>query len=262
MDEEPLAGGQMNAVVRVGDTVRRRVGEWTATVHQLLRHAREQGVTWVPEVRGYDEKGREILSYLPGEVPHGMPAWAWSENVLTDVARALRQWHDASARFDTEGAVWGFDAHAPGEVICHNDFAPYNCVFRDGRFAGAIDFDLCSPGPRLWDIVYTAYRFVPLMPPAVSGVAEGAGEQSPFALPEIRSRLDVFLTAYAEGRTSLLFRHDAVVDTAVERLRAIAAWTADHVMKTGNVALENHAQMYRAHAEWIDNRLRSELAGI
>ena len=126
-----------------------------------------------------------------------MPNWAWSETVLTDVARALRQWHDASSGFDTEGAIWGLDAHAPREVICHNDFAPYNCVFIDGRFVGAIDFDLCSPGPRLWDMAYTAYRFVPLMPPAGAEVADAEQERSPFAPSEVRSRLHLFLATYS-----------------------------------------------------------------
>jgi len=27
---------------------------------------------------------------------------------------------------------------------------------------------------------------------------------------------------------------------------------------TGNLALANHARMYRAHAEWLDNGFRSE----
>jgi Ser/Thr protein kinase RdoA (MazF antagonist) len=47
-------------------------------------------------------------------------------------------------------------------VICHNDFAPYNAVFRDGRLRGVIDFDTISPGARVWDVAHAVYRFVPL----------------------------------------------------------------------------------------------------
>jgi aminoglycoside phosphotransferase (APT) family kinase protein len=148
-----------------------------------------------------------------------MPEWVWSSVVLTDVARALRQWHDATCQFDLVDAVWGFDAREPGEVICHNDFAPYNCVFRGGRFAGAIDFDLCSPGPRLWDIAYTAYR-------------------------------------YAADSVPVGYSHATVFAMVIQRLGAIAAWTTSHVARTGNTALEKHAQMYLAHAQWIDNELR------
>jgi hypothetical protein len=46
---------------------------------------------------------------------------------------------------------------------------------------------------------------------------------------------------------------------AIQRLGAIAAWTTSHVTRTGNTSLEKHAQVYLAHAKWIDNKLRSEL---
>jgi hypothetical protein len=53
-----------NAVVRVGDTVRRTAGPWTPAVHALLRHVRAEGFTQVPEPRGLDEHGREVLSSM------------------------------------------------------------------------------------------------------------------------------------------------------------------------------------------------------
>lgn len=46
------------------------------------------------------------------------------------------------------------------EVICHNDFAPYNFVYKDQLPYALIDFDL--PGPRLRDIAYAAYWMTPL----------------------------------------------------------------------------------------------------
>ena len=52
-------------------------------------------------------------------------------------------------------------------MICHNDFATYNLIARDGRLVGAIDFDFASPGPRLWDLAYLAYRIVPFAEDAV-----------------------------------------------------------------------------------------------
>jgi len=252
--EMPLSGGHMSTVVRVGDTVRRSAGRWTPTVHRLLAHARARGVSWVPEPLGYDELGREVLSFTPGDVPHQMPPWVWSEPVLTDVARALRQWHDATADFEASGSVWSLESREPREVICHSDFAPYNCVFRAGRFAGAIDFDLCAPGPRLWDIAYTAYRFVPLMPPVGSDLPDGAGERSPFDVGQGGVRLDAFLSAYAGGDVARKFSHAAVVRAVIERLGALAAWTTSHAAKTAQSELASHAEMYRAHAEWLARR--------
>ena len=54
----------------------------------------------------------------------------------------------------------------PVEVICHGDFAPYNCIFDKGQLIGIIDFDNAHPGPRLWDLVYALYRFAPITAPS------------------------------------------------------------------------------------------------
>ena len=67
-DEEiRLAGGNLGGAVRVGDTVRRPVGPWTPAVHALLGHLAGR-VPNIPRVLGFDDRGREILSYLPGRV--------------------------------------------------------------------------------------------------------------------------------------------------------------------------------------------------
>ena len=260
MKEEVLHGGHMNRVVRVGDTVRRVPGDCTPTIHRLLTHVSERGVTWVPEPLGYDDLGREILTFIPGTVPHEMPEWVWSEVVLTDIARSLRQWHDATTGFDVAGSTWGLDAREPREVICHNDFAPYNCVFRDGRFVGAIDFDVCAPGPRLWDIAYTAYRFVPLMPSLDASDVPDAGERSPFGMLAMRARLETFLGAYGAVGEAVHFAPSEVIASAIERLRALASWTTEHARVNGVAALANHGEMYLAHARWLSASAPDSLA--
>lgn len=241
----------MNRVVRVGNTVRRVAGPWTATTQRLLAHVRARGFELVPEPFGIDEQGREVLSFLAGQVPHEMPSWVWSDAALADVAQALRRWHDATADFDADDATWQLPAREPREVVCHNDFAPYNCVFEDGRLVGVIDFDLCAPGARLSDLAYTAYRFVPLQPPRDANVDDGGQERSPFALSALRSRLETFLTAYSGGAHEPSYSADAVISAAVERLQGSAAWTEQHCAATGNRELEHHARMYRAHAHWL-----------
>lgn len=55
--------GCVNPVVRIGDTVRRPVHRWTPAVHALLRYLEAVGFSGVPRVLGFDELGREVLSF-------------------------------------------------------------------------------------------------------------------------------------------------------------------------------------------------------
>ena len=239
--------GNMNqAVERIGNKIHRAASPQTATIHRLLAHVRAQGVDWVPEPHGFDEQGREVLDYLPGEVVHVPTPWLRNPDVLVTIAQALRQWHDATASFSRESDdVWWQEDIAPVEVICHVDFAPYNHVFDDGEFVGAIDFDLCTPGPRLWDLAYTAYRYVPLTPGRDDAVADGpAPDRSGFSHAEQRERLEAFVAAYGlPGVTA-----DAVLEVIPVRLDAMADWCAGQ----DSAALRQNGVMYRAHARWVE----------
>ena len=139
----------MNSVRRTDDGVSRLAGPWTHTIHRYLNHLAVAQIDWVPRVIGIDGN-REILSFVVGDVPtYPLPDWVWTDETLADAARHLRALHDASIAFDRTGASWQLPTHEPVEVICHNDFAPHNLVFDNGRVVGAIDFDTSSPGPRL-----------------------------------------------------------------------------------------------------------------
>lgn len=213
--EEVLTGGNMTAVVRVGDTVRRTAGPWTPTIHAFMNHLRASGFTMVPQPLGLDDRGREIISLLPGApATYPLPDFAWSEATLTAVARTLRAFHDASLGFTAPpGGGWQWPALDPAEVICHNDFAPYNLMFEDGTLTGVIDLDLASPGPRVRDMAYTAYRFVPLADPANPDV--------PFPGAEAQAqRLAAFCAAYGEPRVESL----DLLASAIARLRELVAF--------------------------------------
>jgi len=76
-DEQVLTRGGVTHVVRVGDTVRRTVRPSTGTVHAYLAHLNGAGFDGAPEPLGYDEQGREVLSFVPGDVPdEPLPDWA------------------------------------------------------------------------------------------------------------------------------------------------------------------------------------------
>lgn len=108
-DEQVLAEGGVTHVVRVGDTVRRPVRPFTATIQSFLHHLWVQGINFVPEPLGYDEQGREVLRFVPGDVPvEPLPDWATTETVLAELARLVRRLHDAAAGWvPPPDAVWG-----------------------------------------------------------------------------------------------------------------------------------------------------------
>jgi aminoglycoside phosphotransferase (APT) family kinase protein len=233
-EPEQLVGGNMGAVVRLGDTVLRRAGEWTPAVHRLLRHLNAAGVPGVPEPLGTTDDGREVLSFVEGIVPaYPMPGWVWTETALVSSARLLRQVHDASVGVDRSGP-WRSEVHEPPEVICHNDFATYNLVFDDGRVVGAIDWDFASPGPRLWDLAYLAYRIVPL---SAQDHADG------FTDDERRARLETLLAAYGTSATP-----EEVAAVLRRRLVDLADFTDRMADALAKPELHDHAGIYRDDA--------------
>ena len=213
VDEEILAGGNVTRVVRIGGTVRRAMGAWSAAVHDLLRHLEARGFEGAPRFMGVDAEGREMLTFVAGEIGHyPLPDYMWSDTVLVAVARLLRDYHAATRDYlPPPEACWLLPAVYPPEVICHNDFAPYNMVFRDGLPRAIIDFDTAAPGSRIWDVAYAAYRFVPLSY-APDMVARGLAD-----VAEQRRRLHLFCDGYG-----LPNPHD-VPATAVLRLEALNA---------------------------------------
>jgi Ser/Thr protein kinase RdoA (MazF antagonist) len=238
----------MGGAVRLGATVRKRAQPQSATIQRLLSHVRAQGVTWVPEPLGTDEQGRDVWSFIAGEVVHDQPSWLWSIDLLTTVARRLREWHDATATFERRpDDVWWWPGKLPAEVICHVDFAPYNHVFQDGRFVGAIDFDICYPAPRLWDLAYTAYRYLPLTPHVDDDVDDGSSARTRLSPPEIHDRIAALLDAYAMRDRHLRYSASALLGYVSPRLIAMADWCDRQI----DAALHADGVMYRAHAHWL-----------
>lgn len=227
----------MGPVTRLGGEVRRTAGPWTANVHRLLEAYAAAGITETPRPLGFTADGRERLTFLPGVVPNDpLPEWVWATSVLDDAGRLLRRLHDASVALAGLCEGWRSPVREPAEVVCHNDFAPYNLVFGGGRLIGVIDFDYCAPGPRAWDLAYLAYRLVPLT--GGTEVAEPASERGRAV------RLERLLASYgAEIPPSEL------LGVVVERLRALAEFSVAASIELGNPELADHARAYRADAE-------------
>ena len=164
-------------VVRVGDTVRRPVGPHSPLVHALLTHLESIGFEGAPRFLGIDGAGREVLSYIDGEVAgRPRPPWIADETRLASVGRLVRAYDDAAASFasppdalpdtlpDDPPGIPPAPAYPP-ELIGHVDITPENVVFRDGRAHALIDFDLAKPATRADEMLNAMLWWAPLSDP-------------------------------------------------------------------------------------------------
>ena len=161
--------------VRVGDTVRRSSDRWSTAVVDLLQHIERAGFDGAPRALGFDEQGREVLTFIEGVDGRGteflpieggrfdlrLPDFVWRDDVLVHLGGLLRAYHDAAATFPWAGRDWCFEPREPVETICHNEVFPANTVFRDGVPVAFIDWDTATPGPRAWELGWVAWRWVP-----------------------------------------------------------------------------------------------------
>ena len=170
VDEEiALVGGAGAGLVRVGDTVRRPARPSSAAVRALLLHLEAVGFDGAPRHLGVDERGRDVLTFVEGDVPlPPYPPWALTDTALDSLGRLLRRFHDATADFD-QGSTSGWSKEwadpRGGPVVCHDDLFPENVVFRDGHVVALIDLAEAAPGRPLWDLAVAAQEWAPLHAP-------------------------------------------------------------------------------------------------
>jgi hypothetical protein len=204
-----LPGGLTNAglVTRVGHTVRRPRRHTSPATWALLDHLERVGFDGAPRFLGVDDRGREILSFIPGEaVLEPYPDWALTDEALVSVAELLRRYHDAASSFDSAG--WTWPDFVPEEfrdgLVSHNDPNLDNVIFSGGVAVGLIDFDLASPGSAVWDVTCSARLWAPLRdePDAPEAVRGRALE-----------RLRIFVDAYGLPRRDRARVVDAAIHT-------------------------------------------------
>jgi hypothetical protein len=146
-------------------------------MHELLAHLESAGFAEAPRFLGIDGSGREVLSYIDGEVAgHPRPAWIADETRLASVGRLVRACDDASASFSPAPDLLPGTAGAepegippapayPPELIGHADITPENVVFRDGRAFALIDFDMACPVIRADEMFSAMMWWAPLFDP-------------------------------------------------------------------------------------------------
>jgi aminoglycoside phosphotransferase (APT) family kinase protein len=157
--EEVLHGGAVNpSVVRVGDTVRRTPSAATPAVHDLLRHLETKGFDGSPRALGFDDQGREMLSFIEGHVSLDgeWPDVLHRDEGLIAVVELVARFHDAVADYAPEPPL------APGEIVCHGDPGPWNIVWHHDEPIALIDWDFATRAAPMYDVSYIAFEMVPL----------------------------------------------------------------------------------------------------
>jgi hypothetical protein len=223
MTEERLPGGRSFGAVRVGDEVRRPAQPWTATVHSVLGHLEEVGFAGAPRVRGMDDRGRERLTFLPGQTlgeTMPWPQWLRSDDALRQVGAWLRRLHDATVTFrPAADPVW-FTGRSwrPGLLIAHLDASPWNAVWDGDGLVGFIDWDTASPSRREDDLAFSALTWVPLLTVELAEQV-GFGDAA-----DRHRRLHLFLDAYgyAGDRTEVRDALIGRVERNVAMIRQLA----------------------------------------
>ncbi len=207
--EQRLGGGRSSTgVVRIGDTVHRPTGPWTPTIHAYLRHVRAAGFTAAPEVIGLDERGREVLRYIPGDTwgdtidpdepktdlptMRPWPAATRSDGALAATGRLLAELHRAARGFRPASPIWREYEYPmrDDEIVCHTDTGPWNAVYRDGLPVALIDWDGARPARPIDDFADAAWDFVPVGP---DDFLRECGFAEPF---DTARRLRIFCDAY------------------------------------------------------------------
>lgn len=245
VDSEVLQDDLHRPIVRIGQTVRRPVYPWSGRVHRVLLHLEQVGFPYSPRFLGIDEQGREILTYLEGTcggdgylegVRRGADAWAMvaDQEGLRRFARLLRDYHDAST---------GFEALQNGQVVCHNDFGPWNVVWKDRKPVGIIDWDYAAPGAAVDDVAYALEWSAPFC-----SDEEAVTWRRLSGPPDRASRIAVFAEAYGLDSPSGLV--DAVIARQQATLEQVKQLAADGVQPQVELMATGYGDVLRDRVAW------------
>lgn len=157
--EVSLVGGR-STVTRSGAVVFRQSAPWSGTTLALLRHLEAEGFEHAPRLvgKGFDDQGREMLTFVEGESPHPYP---WNDDALPTLGLILKKLHRATATFvPPVDAIWrpwfGRSLGRPS-TIGHCDTGAWNIIARQGVPVALIDWEEAGPVDPLIELAQACW---------------------------------------------------------------------------------------------------------
>lgn len=201
MNENLFGDNPHRKIERIGNEVHRPTHYWTPAVHDLLNYLQSVGFKYSPKVLGFDDGGREVLSYMPGE--SGKAGWfkIHSDKGLGNFAKLLREYHDAIASYKPPNdSIWAYAEGGlqAGQIMCHGDFGPWNITWEGDTPVGIIDWDLVFPTEPKYDVLYALEYAAPFRDDKITLQWHHFNE-----VPDRKHRIDVFLEAYGTSRENI-----------------------------------------------------------
>lgn len=147
-------------VFRKGDVLIKETGLWATSVHSLLEHLEQEGFSAAPKVigTGFDEKGRETLSFIEGDFIDPGP---WSLEASYEVGQMLRNLHTATASYQPPpDALWRncfMRNLGKPSTFGHCDLASWNIVARNNLPYALIDWEYAGPVDPLVELAQACW---------------------------------------------------------------------------------------------------------
>ncbi|MFD1902163.1 phosphotransferase [Enterococcus termitis] len=232
--------GNMSTITKKGNTIYKSKPYNSQTMKRFLNYMERYNLN-MPRYLG-ETADKIHLSYVKGNSIHiNIDSIPFEEKVvmINSAAQLLATFHKATENFlilEEDKYFLSYNGSLEIDVICHNDFAPYNLTFENFEAIGIIDFDTICPAPREWDIAYALYRFILI----------DKNRES-----EYQELIKLFLKAYNYTKDTDFF------PIVIERIQALISLFDDEISKNNHsfIAMERdgHKKFYLEEIQRISN---------